>query len=255
MMHSTSNKRKILERTVAIIFWLAVWHIAALVIGVDMILPSPIIVAQLLSSLVTTKEFWNSVVFSISRMGAGFLLALVVSIILAALSYVFKFAEILLTPVLNVIKAAPVASYIILCLLLMPSRRLSIVISFMMAMPVFYSNILEGLRQTDPKLLEMAKAYEIPLPKRIAFIYFSHVLPYLTSSASVALGLCWKAGIAAEVIGLPRGSIGESLYQAKIYADTKSVLAWSIVVVTISILFEKAFLALLNKLRYSLERR
>ena len=255
MTNSTSNSRKILEKAAAIVFWLAAWHIASMIIGVDMILPSPIIVAGRLSALALTKEFWSSIAFSMSRMGAGFLLALVISIILAGLSYVFKLAEVLLTPAINVIKAAPVASYIILCLLLMPSRRLSIVISFMMAMPVFYSNILEGLRQTDPKLLEMAKTYEIPLSKKITYIYFSHVLPYLTAASSVALGLCWKAGIAAEVIGLPKGSIGENLYQAKIYADTKSVLAWSIVVVMISILFEKAFILLLNKLQYSLERR
>ena len=254
MMHSTFSK-KILEQTAAVGLWLAVWHIASIIIGVDMILPSPIIVAQRLASLIATKGFWESIAFSMSRMGAGFILALVVSIALAALSYVFRFAEILLSPAMSVIKAAPVASYIILCLLLMPSRRLSIVISFMMALPVFYSNILEGLRQTDPKLLEMARTYEIPLYKRIAFIYFSHVLPYLTAAISVALGLCWKAGIAAEVIGIPRGSIGESFYQAKIYSDTKSVLAWTIVVVAFSLLFEKAFLLLLAQIRHSLERR
>jgi len=255
MINSILNKRRIVENLAAIVFWLAVWHIASIIIGVDMILPSPVIVMQRLWSLVVTGKFWSSIAFSMSRMGAGFLLALIVSVALAAISYVFKFAEILLSPAMNVIKAAPVASYIILCLLIMPSKQLSIVISFMMSMPVFYSNILEGLRQTDPKLLEMAKTYEISLPKRIAFIYFSHALPYLSAASSVALGLCWKAGIAAEVIGLPLGSIGESFYQAKVYADTKSVLAWTIVVVIFSLLFEKVFMLLLKKLQFALERR
>ena len=255
MTHSILNRRKLIEQMAAIVFWLSIWHIASIIIGVDMILPSPIIVVRSLASLMVTETFWGKIAFSMTRMGAGFLLALFVSVILASLAYVFRFVGVLFNPAINVIKAAPVASYIILCLLLMPSRRLSTVISFMMAMPVFYSNILEGLRQTDPKLLEMAKTYEISLVKRIAFIYFSHVLPYLTAAASVALGLCWKAGIAAEVIGLPQGSIGESFYQAKIYADTKNVLAWTIVVVAFSLLFEKAFLLVLKKLRYALERR
>ena len=46
------------------------------------------------------------------------------------------------------------------------------------------------------------------------------VLPYFRSAVSAALGLCWKAGTAAEVIGLSGGTIGERLYTAKVYFQT-----------------------------------
>ena len=59
---------------------------------------------------------------------------------------------------------------------------------------------------------------------------------------STALGLCWKAGTAAEVIALSGGSIGEKLYHAKIYFETADLFAWTAAIVLISALFERLFL-------------
>lgn len=118
------------------------------------------------------------------------------------------------------VKAVPVASFIILILIWVPSRNLSIVISFLMVLPVIYTNVLNGIRSTDPKLLEMARVFRIPLFRRIRYIYLSQLLPFLRTGFSLSLGLCWKAGVAAEVIGIPKGSIGEKLYEAKVYLET-----------------------------------
>ena len=61
----------------------------------------------------------------------------------------------------------------------------------------------------------------------------------ITCACRLACGLCWKSGVAAEVIGLPSGSIGERLYDAKIYLNTGEVLAWTLVIVLISLACEK----------------
>jgi NitT/TauT family transport system permease protein len=129
-----------------------------------------------------------------------------------------------------------------------------VVISFLMALPIMYTNVLEGLLGMDKKLLEMAAVYEVPASRRIVYIYFSQLMPFLVSACSLSLGLCWKSGIAAEVIGLPLGSIGEHLYQAKIFVDTKTLLAWTVVVIAVSFLFERVFLAFLKKLAAAVER-
>ena len=102
---------------------------------------------------------------------------------------------------------------------------------------------LKGIESTDPELLEMAEIFQISLPRRIRYIYVSQVLPFFRAGCSVALGLCWKAGIAAEVIGIPDQSIGEMLYNAKVYLNTPDLFAWTVVIVLISLLFEKLFLA------------
>ena len=146
------------------------------------------------------------------------------------------------------VKAVPVASFIILALVWLDSRSLSLFISALMVFPPVYLNVLEGLCRTDRKLLELARVYRIPLRRRIWGIYVPQVLPYFRSAASLALGLCWKAGAAAEVIGLPAGTIGERLYTAKIYLQTPDLFAWTAVILILAAVFERLFLAAVDLL-------
>ena len=125
--------------------------------------------------------------------------------------------------------------------------ELSSFIAFLMVFPVMYTNLLEGLRSTDKKLLEMAKIYRISWGKRLLYIYAPHLRSYLMSACSVALGLSWKSGIAAEVIGVADGTIGEKLYEAKIYMATAEVLAWTLLFLVVSILLEKLLMQLLRR--------
>ena len=111
-----------------------------------------------------------------------------------------------------------------------------------MAFPVVYRNVLEGIRGTSRELLEMARVFRIPLSRRLRGVDLPQVLPYFRAAADTALGLSWKAGTAAEVIGLCSGTIGERLYTAKVYFQTADLFAWTAVIVLLSILFEGLFL-------------
>ena len=177
----------------------------------------------------------------------GFLLAALLGILLGALAAGVSPVRQLLEPAVLTIKSIPVASFVILVLIWVPSENLSVVISFLMVFPVIYTNVLNGIESTDRKLLEMAEVFRISLPRRIRYIYASQVLPFFRAGCSVALGLCWKAGVAAEVIGIPDGSIGERLYMAKVYLNTPDLFAWTIVIVLISLVFERLFLALVDR--------
>ena len=147
---------------------------------------------------------------------------------------------------MQTVKAVPVASFIILVLIWVSPENLSVIISFLMVFPVIYTNVRDGIRSMDPRLAEMAKVFEIPVLLRVRYIYASQVLPFFRAGCSLALGLCWKSGIAAEVIGLPENTIGENLYNAKIYLNTPDLFAWTLVIVAVSVLFEKVFLKLID---------
>ena len=170
------------------------------------------------------------------------------AVLLAALAAGRPRLRELLVPPVAVVKAVPVASFIILALVWLDARSLSLFISGLVVFPPVYLNVLEGLRQTDPKLLELARVYRIPLRRRLWGIYLPQVLPYFRSAASLALGLCWKAGAAAEVIGLPPGTVGERLYNAKIYLQTPDLFAWTAVILILSAAFERLFLAVVDGL-------
>ena len=84
------------------------------------------------------------------------------------------------------------------------------------------------------------------LGRRVKAIWLPAVLPAFRQGCSVALGICWKSGVAAEVIGLPNGSIGDALYRAKITLSTGELFAWTFVIILLSAAFEKLFLRALD---------
>ena len=155
--------------------------------------------------------------------------------------------ELLLWPYVTAIKSVPVASFIIICLIWMSTRQLAVFISFLMVFPVIYSNTLQGIKSADGALLEMARVYRVPFSRRLGYIYAPQVKPFLLSGCSVALGMSWKSGVAAEVIGVVGGSIGERLYEAKVYFQMTDLLAWTVVIVVCSVGFEKLVLWLLRR--------
>ena len=238
----------------ALVFWLVVWQIAAVVINQDIVLTSPIQTIQTLFSLVQLREFWLSVGLSLLRIFAGGALAFSIGSLLAFLSFRYKPVKYLFEPLIATIKSIPVASFVILLLIWVRTPYLSVSISFLMALPIIYIAVLEGLLGTDQQLIEMADVYHIHGWRRVKAIYLSQLMPSLKTATSLAMGFCWKSGIAAEVIGLPAFSIGEHLYNAKVYLDTPALFAWTLVVIAISALGEKIVMRLVSWAAARLEK-
>lgn len=238
----------------ALVFWLAIWQVAAVSINQDIVLTSPIQTIQTLFSLVQQREFWVSIGLSLLRIFAGGVLAFTVGSLLAFLSFKYKPIKILFEPLISTIKSIPVASFVILLLIWVRTPYLSISISFLMALPIIYIAVLEGLLGTDQQLIEMADVYQIYGWRRIKAIYLSQLMPSLKTATSLAMGFCWKSGIAAEVIGLPAFSIGEHLYNAKVYLDTPALFAWTLVVIVMSALGEKIVMRLVSWAAERLEK-
>lgn len=218
------------------------------------LLVSPVQVVARLWQLLPQGEFWSAVGFSFLRITLGFLLACVVGTALGVLASRFRVVRDLCAPLMATVKSIPVASFIILVLVWVPSRNLSVVISFLMVAPIVYQNVLGGISNMDHKLTEMADVFQVPFARRLRYLYLPQVAPFFRSACAVGLGLCWKSGVAAEVIGLPDGSIGERLYEAKVYLDTPDLFAWTLVIVLVSIAFEKLFLFLLDRALYLVRR-
>ena len=239
--------KTLLRRAGAVLFWLAVWQAAAMAIGQEVFLVSPVQALRCLLRLLPQADFWHRVGFSAGRILLGFGLGVVCSAALAVAAEICPAAEILIAPVLQLVKATPVASFIILALVWVNGRSLSILISFLMVLPVLYSAVRTGIESADVQLLEMAQVFRLSLARRVKAIWLPAILPAFRQGCSVALGICWKSGVAAEVIGLPDGSIGDALYRAKITLSTGELFAWTFVIILLSAGFEKLFLALLDK--------
>lgn len=245
-MKELLKKQKILKITV-ILFWVIVWQLLALLVDNDILLVSPWQTMCALCGLLGKGLFWQTVIMSLSRIGAGFLLGVAVALLLANFSKKYVWAEALLSPVMTLCKAVPIAVFVVLLLIWWGSSFLAVAVGFLIVLPNIYMNTLEGLKNTDKKLLEMAQVFQLAARTRFFYIYRPALKPFLSSSLKLSLGMCWKSGVAAEVIGTPVFSIGEQLYMSKIHLDTAGVFAWAVVIVVLSAAFERVVLWLADK--------
>ena len=172
-----------------IVFWLMIWQAASVFVGQEILLASPAAVLKRLFTLVTEPFFWQSLLFSGARIGAGFLLGAAAGIAGAALAGRFSIAEELLTPLVAAVKAVPVASFVILILIWVSSKNLSVVISFLMVFPILYTNTRNGLRELDTALLEMTDVFQVPRPVRLRWVILPQLYPYIRTGCSLSLGL------------------------------------------------------------------
>ncbi len=227
-------------------FWLVVWQLLSMAIGEEILLVSPLVAFQKLAELVGTSAYWSAILSSIYKIFIGLILSVFVGILLSIFSFLSNLFRELVHPMILFLKSIPVAGFVILLLVWINSSYLSIYISFFMGMPIIYENVCEGLFSADKKLIEMADSFKVPLQKRLKYIYKIKVTPYLRAGIISISGLTFKAGIAAEVIGLQNNSIGENLQNAKIYLNMPELFAWIITILVLSMILEKGIKLILG---------
>ena len=246
--------KKLVRKTGAVLLALIIWHLASIAVGMDMLLASPVKVIGRLLTIWKEPGFFSTVFYSLVRILCGFLIAFASGFLLAVAAGRYETIETLLWPYIVTVKSVPVASFIILCLTWFSFDQLTVFIAFLIAFPVIYQNILQGIKSIDGKMLEMADIFKVSWLRRFLYIYLPGIKPYVLSASSTAVGMAWKAGVAAEVIGVVGGSIGEKLYDAKIYFMNADLLSWTIIIIVLSVLLEKLFIFVLRMLFSGLEK-
>ena len=233
-----NNIKKILKWTAVALLWLAVWQFAAAAANKEILVPYPYAVFLTLKELCITKDFWVAVLYSMLRITSGYLSGIAVGAAGAVLSAKFSVFRAVFSPILHIVRAVPVASFIILALVWIKSAYLAVFISFLMVTPMIWSSTESGIENIDVKYLEAAKIFRLNPFKTLFEVKLPFLLPSFTASAANALGFAWKSGVAAEVICRPAGSIGRLLQDAKLYLETPNVFAVTAVVALLSLAFE-----------------
>ena len=236
-----------------LVFWLAVWQLCAWLVecsvsgrGNELLLPYPVSVFRSLVRLCAAGEFWHLVLWSLLRILMGLFTGTVLGGLLAVLTCANRWCEALLAPAVRVVRATPITSFILLILLWTGRDHVPVIIAALMVIPVVWENLSQGIRSADEKLLEMAKAYRFSRLKTARLIFWPSVRPYFGAAVTTAMGLAWKSGVAAEVIGLPRLAIGTEIYQSKLYLEIPDLFAWTLVVIALSLLLENGLRRLVN---------
>ncbi len=237
-MKTSTTSAKILKYSAVTAIWLAIWQGVSMLINEEILFVSPLKVFTELCRMSTEGEFWTTLIFSVGRVVGGFAAGFVIAAVLAVLAFRFAFIKAFLSPAVNVIKSTPVASFIILALMWLGNSTVPVIISMLMVIPIVWSNTVAGLESVDSNLIEMSHSFKMSFGKRLLHIYIPSVIPYLLSASGSGLGLCWKAGIAAEVICRTKLSIGNNIWETKYYMETAEMFAWTAAVIILSIVFD-----------------
>lgn len=229
-------------------FWLGLWGIAAWAVGKPLLLPYPWQVFCRLGELLLTAEFYLATLRSIRNVLLGILVALLLGVLLSALTHRIPALQALLFPVMTVIKSTPIVSFIILAILWIGAGAVPSFITVLIVLPVVWTNLVTGLERIDPQLTEMTRVFGLSPSARLHRLVIPSVMPYFLSACRTSVGLAWKAGIAAEVLAVPLATIGAMLSDAKQYLEAVDLFAWTLVVILLSLLLEWGLSSLLSRL-------
>ena len=244
MAHSKFSK-KFIAALLPPAFWLGAWQLGAFLVelhvegrGNELLLPYPATVLSALVRLAQDPAFWGTALTSLLRIAAGMAAGVALGSALAALTCASSWCERLFAPVIRIVRATPVASFILLVLLWTGRNQVPAVISGLMVLPVVWENLTQGIRSTDRQLLELSRAYRFSRGKTVRLVYLPSLKPYLLSAVTTAMGLAWKSGVAAEVLCLPRPALGTQIYNTKYLLEIPELFAWTAVTVALSLVLE-----------------
>lgn len=230
--------KRILKGLTVFAFWIGVWYLLALAVNQELLIPTPHKTLLVLLEFAKTAKFWLSVLFSTLRIVSGFLIGVCIGALGGILSVKIKLFDTVLSPILHLARAVPVASFILLAYVWIKTNFIPVFITALMVAPIVWATTVTAIRGIDKSLVEMGQVFRLSKREILLKIKFPQIAPAFISSVVTALGLAWKSGVAAEVICYPEQSIGRLLYNAKTYLETPETFAVTIVIVIISIALE-----------------
>ena len=243
------DARKRFARKAAIIaFWLVVWEVLDHVVDNRLVLAGPIRTLQALAGQVVMPNFWMIVGASFGRIALGFLLSFVVGIPAGAGGVPRAPVPRLRRPHHQPAAHHPRGVVHHLCCSSGWATRRS---------PCSWrssSCCRSSTRTWSPaskastsRCSRWRACAGLSRWRTFLYAYRPAFMPFLLSSTKISLGMTWKSGIMAEVLATPKPSIGKEMATARTFLDTPDLLAWTVVVMVASVLFEKAFMALLKR--------
>lgn len=233
-------KNKLVKRLLIAVFWLLLWQITFGVANKGLLIdiPTPVMTLKALLRLSGDSEFWWSAVYSLLRVVIGFLLSVVVGALMGYLSFKSKTLSDFFSPILRLMRAVPVAAFIILVFLWVDSALIPQLIAFLTVLPIIWENTEKSFMGVDKNLTEMARVMGMKKTDVFRFIVFPSVKPVLTASLITGLGFAFKSGVAAEVICKSAKSLGELLWVGKTSVSYDEVFAVTAVIIILSIFLE-----------------
>ncbi|MDZ5252379.1 ABC transporter permease [Clostridium sp. LIBA-8841] len=231
---SYKNKKLILLSSIILFI---IWQLASMIIGSEVILPSPYLTFKGLIEVIKSNDFFKIIISTLGRTFISFILALIIAICLGVASAFNKYIYNFMIPILNIMRSLPTIGFIILALIWLSQGSAPILVGFVISFPIFYDAIIGSMLNIDKNILEMANVYGVSKINLVNNIYLPSISFAICRIMVSTFSLTMKLVIGGEVIGQPKYGIGTALFVEKNYLNTNMVFAWIILVIIIGIIF------------------
>ena len=229
------------EYFITILLLTGIWYFGAFIVHNDILIPFPHEVFVKSLSILVNSKYYQAILATIFRVTKGFLLSLVLALVCSILANEKPFIARLFAPIFLITKTIPNISYIIICLIWFGSEGAVSVVTFMILFPVFYTAFKNSLDMEEQHLKDVDVLYSSSFVEKIVHRLLPSLILTILTTSKTAFSLGFKVGIMAEILGQIRYGIGKQLYYAKINLDTTSLLAWTLIIIFISLMIEYLF--------------
>lgn len=222
----------------SVIILLGIWQIAAWSIHNDFLMPYPIEVLSTMIKQCSDISFYSILFATLSRSLCGLLVAFLIGGICAILSFYFVYFKHCISPIILLTKSIPNIAYIIIILVWFGSESSAVIITFLILFPVIYANIYEGLQSMDQDLKDVLRIYPEKRMTTLYKVYLPMLVPTINASLSSGLGLSFKVGVMAEIIGQVQIGVGRQLNIARFNMDMTTIFAWTLWIIILLIIID-----------------
>lgn len=251
----TKKARTVTAYVLSLAFILVLWIVLSLAVHADLILPGPGKVFKALAGLLKSSAFYKAFAHTFLRVFISFIISVIAGTLIGILCGLSPFARDFFELPLAIIRATPVVAFILIALFWFKSGTVPVFVGVLMTLPIMITAVTNGFYKSDEKLQGMAQAFCLSKKQIFRYIQLPSLVPFFMNGMLSTFGLTWKVVAAGEVLSLPKNATGTLLQRAQVHLETPSVIAITIVLVAVSFVIERIFVAAVNKYLKNREKR
>ena len=206
---------------------LALWWIAALLVGGSK-LPSPPAVLDVVLAEAASGALFANLAATLVRVALAFVLAMSIGSVIGYLMGRSELVDRLGDPWLILLLNLPALVVIVLAYIWAGLTEAAAITAIAInKLPTAVVTLREGARTLDRSLDEMAAVFAVPRWRVFRYVVLPQLAPYVATATRTGLSLVWKIVLVAELLGRPNG-VGFEIGVAFQLFDTPLLLAYSL---------------------------